>query len=126
MRWVVATKIRVAVYGRSLYMAGIATSLNANPALEVVRIDPNSPAAGPALDELAPAVIAFDLVESPSDLALKLLRDRPGLLLIGVDPSSDHFLVLSGQQTRAEATTDLVHLILGGRADYLPIRPLEN
>ncbi len=121
-----ATKIRVAVYGRSLYMAGIATSLKTNPALEVVHVDPNSPAAGPAFDGLAPAVIAFDLVESPPDLALALLRDLPGVLLLGVDPSSDHLLVLSGHPARAETTTDLLQVILNGSADYLPIRPLED
>jgi hypothetical protein len=79
-------------------MAGLAASLQANPDVEVLRIPANTADLSQALDDLAPAVVAFDLDEMPGDLAISLLRDRPELILIGADPSSDRMLLLSGRQ----------------------------
>jgi hypothetical protein len=39
------------------------------------------------------------------------LHEQPGLLLIGVDPSSNELLVLSSQQERAVAMEDLLRVI---------------
>ena len=92
-------------------MAGIQASLKAEPDLEVVCVDPYAPMAGQRLNELHPAAIAFDLTSPSLGLDVTLLRKQPGLLLIGVGPSSDELLVLSGRQARAVTTTDLVQVI---------------
>jgi DNA-binding NarL/FixJ family response regulator len=104
-------RTRVAVYGRSLNMAGIAASLRADPTLEVVCVDPNSPAALQRINELAPAVIAFDLDAAPSALSISLLCKQPGLLLIGVDSSSNEMLALSSHPAQALSVTDLIKVI---------------
>jgi len=113
-RFCVTAKIRVAVCGSSLYMAGLAASLQANPDVDVTRIPANAAALSQSLDELAPAVVAFDLYEMPGDLAISLLRDRPELVLIGVDPSSDRMLLLSGRQERPVSAAELLQAITGG------------
>ncbi len=104
-------KTRVAVYGRSLNMAGIAASLRADPTLEVVCVDPDSPTAMQHLNEPTLAVIAFDLGAVPSALSISLLCQQPDLLLIGVDPSSNEMLALSSHTAQALAVQDLVNII---------------
>jgi len=86
----------------------LAASLKANPDVEVSRMPANTAALSLSLDELAPAVVAFDLDELPGDLAISLLRDRPELILIGVDPSSDKVLVLSGRQEQPASVAGLL------------------
>jgi hypothetical protein len=107
----VEIKTRVVVYGSSLQMAGIAASLKANPNLEVVCISPRSPNARQSLSELKPAAIAFDLCDPPASVDVTLLRQQPGVLLIGVDPASDEILLLSSRPVQALSVADLVNAI---------------
>ncbi|MGE5141192.1 MAG: hypothetical protein ACM3JD_17115 [Rudaea sp.] len=102
---------RVAVYGNSLNMAGIVASLKADPTLEVLCVNLDSSGARQSLDEDGVAAIVFDLIDPSLRLDVSLLRDRPGLLLIGVDPSSDEMLVLSSQPAQARSMADLVSVI---------------
>ncbi len=106
----------VVFYGTSVLLAGLETDLRSRGQLEVVAI------AAQGGDEVAricacdPDSVVFDLAEAPPDFAISLLRERPELLLIGVDPSSDHLVVLSGRQAPAVTTTDLIRAIRGHRA----------
>ena len=102
---------RVAVYGSSLSMAGIVASLKANTTVEVLCVNLDSPNARQSLDENDLAAIVFDLSDPPLRLDVTLLRDRPGLLLIGVDPSRDEMLVLSCHPAQALSMADLVRVI---------------
>ena len=102
---------RVAVYGNSLNMAGIVASLKADTTLEVLCVNLDSPNARQSLDENDLAAIVFDLSDLPRRLDVTLLRDRPGLLLIGVDPSRDEMLVLSSHPAQALSMADLVSVI---------------
>jgi hypothetical protein len=79
-----------------------------------LRIAANTSTLTQSLDELAPAAVAFDLGEMPGDLAISLLRDRPELVLIGVDPSSDRMLLLSGRQEQPVSAAELLQAITGG------------
>ncbi len=102
---------RVAVYGNSLHMAGIVASLKADTTLEVLCVNLDSPDARQSLDENDLAAIVFDLGDPPLRLGFTLLRDRPGLLLIGVDSSRDEMLVLSSHPAQALSMADLVNVI---------------
>ena len=99
------------MYGNSLNMAGIVASLKADTILEVLCINLDSPDASQSLDENDLAAIVFDLGDPPLRLDITLLRDLPGLLLIGVDPSRDEMLVLSSQPEQALSVADLVKVI---------------
>jgi hypothetical protein len=102
---------RLVIYGSSLNMAGIAASIKADPSLEVICLNPHAPGARQSLVDLNPAVIAFDLNETNPDLDITLLRDRPGLLLVGVDIYSDKLLVLSSHSSQAHCMADLINII---------------
>jgi hypothetical protein len=102
---------RVAVCDNSLHMAGIVASLKADTTLEILGIDLDAPGAQQSLDRNDLTTIVFDLSDPPLRLDVILLRDRPGLLLIGVDPSRDEMLVLSSQPAQALSIADLVSVI---------------
>jgi hypothetical protein len=102
---------RVVLYGNSIALAGIAVNCSNHPGLEIVMIDGGDPAAARRLKELATDVVIFDLAESRPDLTIALLRERPGLLLLGVDPSRNDMLVLSGHPERALSMEDLLQVV---------------
>jgi len=113
----VEKRTQVVVYGSSIAMAGIAASLQADAGLDVVRLNRLGPTSQPSLDELNPAVIAFDLSDPPSGVDVALLCERPGLLLIGVDPGSDELVIVSSRQRRAVAVADLLRVIHQGEME---------
>lgn len=102
---------RVAVCENSLYMAGIAASLKTDTTLEVLCVNLDSSGSRRYLDENNLAAIVFDLSDPPIRLDIAYLRDRPGLLLIGVDPSREEMLVLSSRPAQALSVADLVNVI---------------
>lgn len=104
---------RVIVCGSSLYMASLAAGLRANPGLHVTRIPAILPGIPDALREARAEVIAFDLAELPVDLPVTLLRKHPHLLLLGMDPTSQDLLVLSGHHAPVLSVADLVAIIAG-------------
>jgi len=101
----------VLVYGRSLSLAGIAASLKLDVALDVRWVDPDQCTARDVLSELIPETIIYDLTDPPTDLDLALLGARLHTLLIGVDPSSDDVLVVTGQRSRVVTAGELVALV---------------
>ncbi|MFQ5854340.1 MAG: hypothetical protein ACE5LU_01670 [Anaerolineae bacterium] len=110
-RWVVV------LYGASLFVAGVETSLRDWPGLDVVRVNTTLTDAGQRLKSLHPDVIIFD----SSDAWLgslpgmtQLLRENSGALVIGLDLTSNEVTVLSGQQRPATKAEDLVEAIRMG------------
>ncbi len=112
-----ADTTRVVVYGSSLYMAGLAASLKADPSLDVTHIHSGSPAFEQCRQAQPPAAFVFDLGEIAADLVLLQLRVCPGLMLIAVDAATEDILVLSGQQVRAVTMNDMARLITGKETD---------
>jgi hypothetical protein len=102
---------RVLLYGNSLVVSTVGASLQECGGLELVRVDAGSADTAERLSALAPAAVIFDRVTTRPDLVLALLDQLPQALLIGVNPSSDQVLVLSGRQERAVAPEDLLGVI---------------
>jgi len=92
-------------------MAGIAASLKAEASLEVICLDPVESNIRQRLQEFNPKTIIFDCTVPHQELDLILMRIHPNLLLVGVDPSSDDALILSGQLTRVLSGCDLIRLV---------------
>jgi hypothetical protein len=103
----------VLVYGRCLNLAGVAACLKLDAGLDVHLADPHQCNAREVLDAFDPETIIYDLTDPPTDLDLALLGDRPGTRLIGVDPSSDEVLVLTGKRSRAVTMGELAALVAG-------------
>ena len=103
----------VLVYGRCMNLAGVAACLKLDADLDVHLVDPDQCSARAVLDAFTPQTIIYDLTDPPADLDLALLGDRPGTQLIGVDPSSDDVLVLTGKRSRAVTMGELAALVAG-------------
>jgi hypothetical protein len=117
---------RIIVCGSSLYMASLEAGLRANPGFDVTRIPAILPGISEALRAARAEVIAFDLAELPVDLPVTVLREHPHLLLLGMDPTSQDLLVLSGHQASALSVADLVGIIAGRAcADAGPVQAPE-
>jgi hypothetical protein len=106
-------KRRVVLYGKSVILGTLRASFQRYPDLEVLSLSPPLPSAQ-ELAALAPDVILFDMETGRPEAAFSLLGTCPGLLLIGVDPSTNQALLWSGRQLRELSTQDLVQLMNDG------------
>jgi len=104
-----AIKRMVGVYGRSLVISAIATSLQGKTQFQVCQLEQQLAENGGSY----PEVILFDLAGAPPNLAC-LLREHPNLTLIGVDIENHEILTLSGGRLHLSTAEELVQAIEGG------------
>jgi hypothetical protein len=79
--------------------------------VDIVLVDPDSPAARQSVEDIAPDVIVFEPDASTFELPLALLLKRPGLLLVVLSPQCDELLVVSGQRSQPTTADDLVRVL---------------
>lgn len=97
--------------GNSVFLAGIKAQLGRVSALELITLE-SVPADVARWARLyRPQALLFDLSMEHPDFVVALLREQPGLLLLGVDPNSNELLVLSGHPQQALSVSDLVQII---------------
>jgi hypothetical protein len=99
------------LYGNSVFLAGIKSEFQRYELPEVITVEAGRPDAPSRICALKPRAVLFDLTAVQPDFAVSLLREQPGLLLIGVDPSSDELLVLCSHSAQALSMSDLVQII---------------
>ena len=104
-------RIQVALYGSSLFMAGLAASLKEKPGLEVIHIRPDALNVRQLVNEPGLCVILFDLNEPPTDLVLALFQKHPELGLLALDPAGDRLFTLSSEPSRLLTIDDLLQVI---------------
>lgn len=110
-------KRRVVLYGRSVILGTLRASFQRYPDLEVLSLSLSLPLpSAQELGALAPDVILFDMESGRPEAVFSLLGTCPGLLLIGVDPSTNQALLWSGRQLRELSTQDLVQLMSDGES----------
>jgi len=102
---------RLVLYGNSMFLAGIKAELERLTSLELITVEVGCPDAATLILSCKPRVVLFDLAAQDSGLAVTLLRERPGLLLIGVDPSRDEMLLLSSRPRQVLSVADLVEVM---------------
>jgi hypothetical protein len=101
----------VVLYGNSLVLAGMGTSLKAFPDIDVIELGDPSDDTIRELCALQATVVLFDLAVLPPDFLLSLLQEKPKSLLIGLDAAGDRLLLLSGQQAHSLTTGRLLQVI---------------
>ncbi|MHB1132694.1 MAG: hypothetical protein ACYC4L_09945 [Chloroflexota bacterium] len=105
---------RVVLYGTSLVLASIGKSLEKYAHLEIVSADAGAPLSPARLVALEPDVLLLDLGGVGLEAALTVSRERPNLVVIGLDPAGERLLVLSGWRAGTLTSADLVKLIETG------------
>lgn len=106
-------KHSVVLYGDSLIVSSIAAGLQSAPEIEVTCLDAVGAMAAENLRALEPNVLVFDLAQISPEHRMTLLRECPGLTMIGLDFQSELAFVLSSRTLRALTVEDLVDVIRG-------------
>ncbi len=111
---VMSVKPCLVLYGNSVFLTGIQMELERDHEfeLELLTVEAGSPDVTFLIRERKPCALLFDLGMDQPSFVIPMLREQPGLLLIGVHPSSDEMLVLTSHPVQALAIRDLVRLIL--------------
>jgi hypothetical protein len=90
-------------------LSGVRTSLEANPAFEVIALDA-SHGGGQDLLALGPDIVIFDTGSVHPQFPYDLIQQWTGLL-IGIDPDSNQALLWTGQHRSELSVQDLVEVI---------------
>ncbi len=94
----------VLLYGDSIFLSGLMAQLQSMPDLAVRQ---QSPHVGPLnLRDLDVVIVDFNAVEAAA--VLDILRARPDIKVIGVNPSGGAVTVLSGQVYLARSLSDVM------------------
>ena len=117
---VTTTDFCLVFYGNSVFLAGIKAELESRVVFELITIEIGRPDAAELIRARRPRAVLFDLGTGPLDYVIQLLRGQPGLLLIGVDSSSNEMLVMSGHPQQALSIADLIEIIEGKRSISKP------
>ncbi len=104
-------QIQLVLYGNSLFVNGIARSLDAEPNLEVVQVQDEALEACLPDEVSGACLLAFDIHEASPEMMLALFKGNPDLTLLALDPEGDRLMVLSGQASGARTIGDLMEVI---------------
>lgn len=99
------------LYGDSVFLAGLKAALGRYSAIDPITSETGGPGSSTHIQALNPRAVVFDLAATKPDFALRLLCERPDMLVIGVDASSDEILVLSLRKEHVSSIADLVKAI---------------
>lgn len=107
----------VVLFGSSLLMAGLQSSLQAIGRLQVVRMEQVTSESEERVRELRPDVIIFDSLESriqdwPS--LARMMTENPHLLLLALGADTSDFIALSGKRVPITGLADIVNVIQVG------------
>lgn len=99
------------VVGRSILMDGIATYLGESEFSSLVQWETINDDFLQNIEMNMPIVIIFELDDPGASIFLDLLRDRPGVHLLGIDQYCDKVIVLNSIQRKTRTMADLFQII---------------
>ena len=101
----------VILFGDSLLMDGVEASLDVNKSLNVMRILDTFDGFRECLHSLEPDIVIFDWDTPQSQLIVSVLRDQPGVTLLGLDVYSKKVIIVSSYQCAPLSAGDLLEVI---------------
>lgn len=105
----------IALYGNSLFLVGLESSLNKTAQFDVVRIDADLLSTARHPEALCPNVVIFDHADVHLNIwpnVIQLFKENPGVIAIGFDLTSSNVTILSSKSHAALSVEDLVEAIL--------------
>lgn len=97
--------------GSSVYLCGLAASLQQVEQLRIRMVDVLLDKAMPELKMLHPDVVIAEVVNNNSELVDSLLRDYPSMLIIVVHPKTDLLEIYFGKRCLKSSVDDLVQVV---------------
>ncbi len=110
------TSHRVAVYGDTLALAGIALALERHPQFQVVTLEFGAKTLAHQLQAFSPRAVIFDTAQTEAHTILTCAQGCGDLLVIGIQANSDRMQLWSGHSAQALTIQDLAQAILAGEA----------
>lgn len=101
----------VVLYGDSLFMDAVETSLDQFKELGLVRIYTSVTDVGKRLQSLGPDLVIFDINSSQIQFIIPFLKDQPDTPLLGLDITSSKITVICSQSHIVHTTSDLTWVI---------------
>ena len=101
----------VVLYGDSLFMDAVETSLDQFKELGLVRIYTSVTDVGKRLQSLGPDLVIFDINTSPTQFIIPFLKNQPDTPLLGLDITSNKIMVICSQSHIVHSTSDLSWVI---------------
>ncbi|MBP7962920.1 MAG: hypothetical protein KBG20_14795 [Caldilineaceae bacterium] len=97
----------ILLYGSSIFLAGLAATLQADPSLDIHQQAPSDGLLD--LGDLDAVIVDFG--DAPPAHVLTMLRARPDLKMVGVNASDGAVTVLSGRVYMAQTLTDVLRCL---------------
>jgi hypothetical protein len=112
----------VVLLGDSLLMDGIAVSLAGRKMPGTIRMDSDVLDIRENLKTLQPDLVIFELGAPQSPAILSLLKEQPGIHLMGLDPACSRVIVLNSQQHPTPTMNELYQVVQAetGQQVHLP------
>ncbi len=104
---------RLVLFGNSVFLAGIKAELKTSTHVELITVETDTPDVVNLIRRRNPTAVIFDLSIGYPSFVLSLLQDQPGLLLIGMMPSSDEMFLFLSQHAHAQKIQDFIQVING-------------
>ena len=104
-------KTLVWVIGTSLLMDGIASSLQGRKRKISLRKESIDPKLSARIQAKKPTLIIFEMVAPDSYLLLDLLRENPGIQLLGIDQTCSQVIILNSYQKQTHSMTELYQIV---------------
>jgi hypothetical protein len=97
---------RILLYGKSVMIAGLASSLERTADVEITRGEDLN-----IIELNIPDLILVDLCEVETARALPRLCSFSGVTLVGIDPTNSTMTVLSGKSQAAQSMQELMEFL---------------
>ena len=101
----------VVLFGGSLLMDGVAASLCADQSLGMMQIIDTVPNLRECLQSLQPDIVIFDWDTPEAENIVSVLRDQPGVTLLGLDVHNRKVIIVSSHQYAPLSVDELVQVI---------------
>ena len=101
----------ILLFGDTLFMTGVETALNRRIKQPIVRLHSAQLDLIESAEKAHTSVLLFDLEDPQVDRVVLLLKNHPGLRLIGLDRSRQSTLVLGGQRLAVDSMDKLAQVV---------------
>lgn len=104
--------LEAGVCGKSLMLAGIVASLQAIGEVRVSRLGSSLAEAVPEIKLLSPHAVFFEMSDGGQAAVGDILREHPGLMLIGLEPGRDEITAFYAARQTVSSAEELMQMIL--------------
>ncbi|WP_021168037.1 hypothetical protein SOV_50330 [Sporomusa ovata DSM 2662] len=104
--------LEVGICGNSLFLNGMAASLQEQRLFRVSRLEKSLADAVLDIKMLSPHAVLFEYTDAERPIIAALLRECPGIRLIGLEAERNSLIVFSGSEHAVTNVEELIQVIV--------------